>query len=822
MSWRFVWRWLWRDLRQGDALVVLLALTIAVAAMTAVGLFTERIGRLLEQQSNALLAADAVISADHPIATQYTAISQRYQLRMAQTWTFPSMVQTAQKNQLVTIKGVDEHYPLRGDIRLQDGTDERIVTSGPAPGEIWADQRLLDALSVKVGDSIQVGERAFPLTRVITREPDAVMDLYNFIPRILINIQDLPGTGLILPGSRIRYRVLVAGPPEMVASWHKAVSAKMGRGERMETVREARVELNTALDRAETFLRLAALTSVCLAAAALLLTTRRYVGRHLDSAAVLRTLGSTQYDLVSLFVRQFMIIGTVSAILGSVIGWGAQFLLAGMMSGVFPGPLPAHSSLPFIFGAMTGVVLLLGFAVPPLINLANVPALRVLRREMVPQMHAVILGVCGLAALFLLMWWQAGSMSLTLIFTGSMAGTLLLAALLGWGLLGVGHVVVRGHLWRMSIRNLLRHRVLVLLQIAALALGVMAILLLTVVRDDLISAWERSVPADAPNRFIINIQPQNVAEMTGIMQQNGLPDPVLHPMLRARLISIEGKPVEPARYPDERTQRLAAREFNLSWGDTQRNNSQIRAGRPLDEAANEFSVESDIARRLGIHLGDVLEFDIGGTRYRAPVTSLRQVNWDSFRVNFFVVGTQKLLGHEEGSLITSFYLPPDKHKVAYLLTQAMPNLTVIDVEAILKEVRQVIYQASQALQLVFIFCIAAGLVVLLALILSVYDERRHDVAVLRALGGSNRALCTSLMFEWLLLGGVSGLVAGAAAAGMGFIAAHRLFNLNTAAPDWFLPVAACLGTAGVVLVLSLPFLRRLLHTSPLELLREAG
>jgi putative ABC transport system permease protein len=819
MSWQFIWRWLWRDIRQGEALIVLLALTIAISAMTAVGLFTNRVEKLLEQQANSLLAADAVLNADHPISTQYIPLSRQYQLAIAETITFPSMVLTTAKSQLVTVKGVSMTYPLRGEIQLENGRDVRAVKSGPKPGEAWADNKLVEALSVKVGEHITVGHRRFLLTQVVIREPDAVMDLYNFVPRLLINTQDLPSTGLLQPGSRIRYRLLVAGTPDAIKAWQQAVTSQLKRGERIEKARESRPELNTAWERAETFLRLAALSSVCLAAAALLLTTRRYVARHLDSAAILRTLGGTQRNLMRLFVWQFVLISIAAVALGNILGWVAQFLLVQMIEGAFPLPLPAHDGLPFVLGALAGVLLLLGFMVPPLINLSNVPALRVLRRELAPQAHTIILSLCGALALFLLIRWQAGAWSLACLFIGGMLITLLAAAIVGWCLLRLA-LLIRGHLWRMSIRNLLRHKVWVLLQIAALALGVMAMLLLTVVREDLISAWEKTLPADAPNRFVINIQPQNVEPLIKIFQAHKLEKPTFHPMLRARLISIQGKAVHPQSYLDERTQGLAEREFNLSWGNTLRQDNYITVGRALNEADKEFSVEEDIARRLGIKLGDVITFNIAGIDYSAPVTSLRKVSWDSFRVNFFVTGTRTLL-EQESSLITSFYLPPEKHSVAYALTQAMPNLTVIDVDTILGEVRRVIQQASQALQVVFIFCIAAGWVLLLALLYSLYDERLQDVAILRVLGASNQVLCKTLVFEWLLLGGISGLVAGTAATGVGWLAARQLLNIDSLYLNWRLPLIASIGTAIIVLLVSLPFLRRLLRTSPVNLLRIA-
>jgi putative ABC transport system permease protein len=818
--WRLALTWLQRDLRAGELTVMAIALVVAVAAMSSVGFFTDRVRQALDRETDQLLAADLVLNGDQPIAANVRQEAARRGLALADTATFPSMAQAGELAQLATLKAVSAAYPLRGEVKLRVGNHIESVRRPPLPGTAWADARLLGALRVQPGNWITIGAHRVRIVAELQREPDGAMDLYNFIPRLIFHADDLPATGLIQPGSRVRYRLLMAGEARTVRDMRTWLAPQLQRGQRLEDVREARPEIQQSLTRAERFLRLAALVSVFLAAAAIALAARRYVERHLDAVALLRTLGLAQRDIVRLFLMQYGLLALAAIALGLAAGWAAQCVLAQALVGFFETALPTASGWPALAGAGIGVTLLFGFCLPPLLRLRQVSPLRVLRRDTMPTGNAAVASVLGMFALGGLVVWQAGEVRLAVLVLGGLAGTVLLAALAALALLWcLPRVPLQGSPgWQFGLRNVARRRGLSTAQIVALSLGLMALLLLTVVRNDLFAAWERSVPADAPNRFAINIQPDQRAAFQAGFTQVGLPAPVLQPMVRARLVAINDQPMDPARYPEDRARRLAEREFNLSWGESLRSDNRLIAGRPLDDTRPGWSVEDGIAKVLGIRIGDRLTYDIAGTRFTAPVVNLREVRWDSFRVNFFVVGSSVLLRDQPASYITSFHLPADRAAFANQLVQRFNNVSIIDISAILAEVRGMLQKALVAVEVVFVFSLAAGLAVLYAATLATHDERRREVALLRTFGASRALVRQVVSAELLLLGGLAGLLAAGAALALGWVAASWLFDLPPRLSWWLLPAGA-LGGAWAVRLAAAPLLGRVLNTPPLRALR---
>lgn len=819
-GWGIAWRWLKRDLAAGELTVMAVALVVAIAAMSSVGFFTDRVHQALQTEANQLLAADLVLNADQPPAATLSEQAQQRGLQLARTATFPSMAQTAQGAQLITAKAVSSSYPLRGELRVWQGEREVRMPGPPKAGEAWADRRLFDALGLKPGDSLQLGEHTLTLSAVLAREPDGAMDLYNFVPRLMFNEADLAATGLIQPGSRVRYRLLLAGEGEAVSAMRDALKPQLQRGQRLEDVREARPEINTSLNRAERFLRLAALISVFMAAAAIALAARRYVERHLDAVALLRTLGRSQNDIVQLFLRQYALLAVGSVLLGLLLGWLTQFALAAALASLFEARLPPAGPLPALAGAGVGLTLLFGFCLPPLLRLRGVSPLRVLRRDATPPGNAPLALGLGLASLAGLIFWQAGDTTLASLALAGMAGTVGVAALVAWGLVWISPKLPMPHSvgWRFGLANVARRRGLSVAQIVALSLGLMALMLLTVVRNDLLSAWDKSLPPEAPNRFVINIQPEQRSELAARFQAEGLAVPRFAPMVRARLNAIAGKPVKPDNYADERARRQAEREFNLSWGEDLRADNRIVTGKPLNDAEPGWSMEEGMAQRLGVKVGDTLTFDIAGTAYTAPVVSLRKVDWDSFRVNFFVVGSRVLLENQPASFVSSFHLPADKGGLGTALARQFPNLTVIDVSAILAEVRMVLDRVLAAIEVVFAFSLLAGIAVLYAATLATHDERKREAAILRTLGASRQTVRQAASAELLLVGGLAGLLAAGAALAIGAAASWQLFELSAGVSWWLLPAGLLLGALAARLAAA-PLLNRLLNTPPLRALR---
>lgn len=816
------WRLLGREIRSGELRLLLVALVVAVAGVTAVGFFTDRVRQALEREAHQLLGADLLLVADHPWPADIRREAAGRGLALAETWTFPSMVLRDGRAQLADIKAVSPAYPLRGRLRLAGGEDG--PAGGPAPGTVWLDERLATALAARPGDSLNLGQGKFAVAGVLTLEPDRGVNFFSLAPRLMMNLADLPATGLVQAGSRVGYRLLVAGEDAAVAAFQAWAGARLERGERLEDSRNARPEIRTALDRAQRFLGLATLLTVVLAAVAVALAARRYLQRHLDACAVMRCLGATQGKLLALHGTLFVLLAVLAAGLGCLLGYATHCALHLWLAGLLAAPLPPPSLQPAGQGFAVAAVLLLGFALPPLFRLRQVPTLRVLRRELGPP-PAGLAGGYGLGLVLLagLMVWVAGEIRLGAIAAGGFAGALLAFAFLArLAVRLLGTVRGAGRFgWRQGLANLERHAWASTLQIVALALGIMAMLLLTVTRGELLTAWQRATPPDAPNRFVINIQPEQVGEVRQILRGAAI-EAELAPMVRGRLVRIAGREVGPADYPeDDRAQRLIEREFNLSWRAELPPGNRLAGGRwftPQEGGKGLASVEDGLAKTLGIRIGDRLEFAIAGQTVAMDVVGLRKLDWDSMRVNFFVLTPPGVLETQPASYITSFHLAADRADLTAGLVERFPNLTVVDVVAIVKQLQAVMGQLAGAVQFIFLFTLAAGAVVLHAALVAAFDERRYELAVLRALGARRSQLRQALLTELALVGALAGGLAAAGASLVGQVLARQVFALDLPFEPGIFPLAMAVSAALAVAVGWLA-IGSLLRSPPLIALR---
>jgi putative ABC transport system permease protein len=818
-------RMLRRNWAAGELRVLLLALLIAVASVTTVGFFADRVQGALDAQANELLGGDLVLISDHPVPPAFIEGARARKLEIAQTRTFPSMVSAGGGVNLAEIKAVTGGYPLRGRIRIADaiGAPDREAEGGPRQGQVWIAVALAGRLGLKVGDKLNVGRVALDVSAIIMREPDSVLDYFGIAPRVLMHDTDLAATGLIQVGSRVTHKLLVRGDPEAVHRFRAESAPRVGRGERIEGVRDARSEVRTALERAQRFLGLASLLSVVLASVAVALAARRFSQRQTDAAAMMRCLGASQSGIFALHAWQFVVLGIVACLAGSVVGYAAQEVLARWLADFFTVALPLPGPMPGVRGAVIGFVLLLGFTLPPLIRLRNVSTLRVLRRDMAAaeplSAAAFALGIAALAALII---WQAGDIKLGAIALGGFAAALLAAAVAGYAMIRVV-TRLRGAAsgpWRYGLANLRRRTWASLVQIMALGLGIMAMLMLTLVRTELITKWQQSMPADMPNRFAINIQDDQLREVRQHFGALRLATPDLYPMVRGRLTAIGDRKVGAGDYEDQRAKRLVEREFNLSWAETLRPDNKIVAGKFWKEGAatQEFSIEEGIAKALGITVGDNLAFDVGGSSFAAKVTSIRKVDWDSFKPNFFVIGTPAVLKSYPASWITSFHLPQGREEVVSGLVQRFPNVSVIDLTAIMAQFQRITDQVSRAVEFVFLFAIAAGLVVLFAAISSTQEERVFEGAILRTLGASRRQLTILQLAEFLAIGLLSGAVAAGGAVGTAAVLSDRVLGVPYDV-NWLLPTIGLLVGAIGVAIAGLLGTRRAVNSPPLQTLR---
>lgn len=817
-------RFLAREWRAGEIRVLLLAVALAVASLTAVAFFGDRISQALGHEAGALLAADLVLEADHPIAHAYAEEARERGLQRSASTTFLSMALAGEKQLLVGIKGVEPSYPLRGHLRIADApfAADAPTRSLPGPGQAWLDARAASELAVAVGDTVELGEARFQVSAILTLEGERSGNFLALAPRVLIAASELARTQLIQPGSRVTYRLLIAGDAAAVDAFRAWSGARLQRGEKLEDVRDARPELRQILDKARRYLGLAAVLTVVLAAAAIQLSLRRYVQRHFDQYALMRCFGASQPRLLGLYGLQLAGLGLAAGGLGAFLGWLTQQALASLLGEALRLDLPTASWQPFGIGVLAGTVLVLAFAFPPLLRLARVPTLRVLRRDLGPPQGGTLFAhLVGFGLVAALIFWQAGEPRLALIVSGGVLAALALTA-----------AVIRLLLWpigllarhlppapRLGLTNLRRRGWESTLQAMALSLGLLALLLLTLVRGDLLDAWRDQVPAGAPNRFVINIQPDQVESVRAWLQDNGIVGATVYPMVRGRLTAIEGRPVRPADYTEDRARRLAEREFNLSELAALPPDNELLAGHwwwPQQRSG--FTVEEGIARSLGIRLGDRLDFDVGGLPLSGHVSSLRRVEWDSFRVNFFVATPPGMLSELPSSHITSFHLPAERGAALAGLVARHPNLTVIDVTQVMAELRGLSDRVSQAVQLIFLFSLAVGILVLLAALYSQRAERAREIGLWRTLGASRATLHGALASEFALLGLLAGFVAALAASVLGWVLASKVFELPHD-PDPWIWLAGIGGGATLVVLSGWLATRRLLQEPPLAALR---
>jgi putative ABC transport system permease protein len=836
-----------RDFRAGELRLVLVAVVLAVAALSAVGFFADRLQAGLVRDAAQLLGGDALVGSDHPTPPAFIEQAQRLGLRTATTATFPSMARAPQAEggatRLVAVKAVSASYPLRGQLQVQpaDGVTQSLA-SGPAPGTVWVDPAVTGALGLKVGDTLLLGDATLRIARLIVIEPDRGAGFANFAPRVMLSAADLPATGLVQPASRISYRLAVAAPDGRKGSldagrdtgvkafvqWAgDTIKAQGLRGMQIETLQSGRPEMRETLSRAEKFLNLVALLSALLAAVAVAVATRDFAQRHLDDCAMLRVLGLSQRRIALAYGIGFAALGLAASAAGVVLGFALHYVFIALLGSLVPGALPLPGALPALFGLGVGVTLLLGFGLPPVLQLAQVPALRVIRRDVgglkVGSVATLAAGAAGFAALLLLV---ARDLTLGLIAVGGFAAAAGLFALLGW--LAVRALArwvpdgsARAPKWLvLATRQIAARPAFAVLQVASLAIGLMALALLVLLRTDLIGSWRAATPPDAPNRFVINIQPDQADPFQAALRADGVTRYDWSPMIRGRIESINGEPVARRFANDTNARRSVQRELNLSHTAAVPEQSPVVAGRWQPNEPDAISVEEGFAKTLGLQLGDRMHFDIGGIPRDARVTSLRKVDWGSMRVNFFVIFPLADVGDLPVSYIAAFRAPTAAG-FDNRLSAAFPNITDIDISATLAQLQSVLDQVIRAVEFLFVFTLAAGLAVLLAAVSATREARAREFAVMRACGASASLLRRVQGVELLGIGALAGLLGTAAAGAVGWALARYAFEFDWSASPWALLVGTVSGAA-LALAAGWWSLREILARPVMDTLRRAG
>ncbi|MGB3879964.1 MAG: FtsX-like permease family protein [Diaphorobacter nitroreducens] len=832
---RLGWRTLWRDLRAGELRLLMVAVTLAVAALTSVGFFADRLQGGLARDALQLLGGDAVVASDNPTPVAFVEQARALGLTGVTTLSFPTMGRAPDlqggASRLVALKSVEPGYPLRGRLQVADAPQRPGIPtqSIPAQGEVWVDAPLLESLALQLGDFLLLGDTQLRITRIITLEPDRGAGFMNFAPRVMLNAMDLPATGLVQPASRITYRFAVAGTPDAVkrfTAWASAAAAEPGmRGVRVESLDSGRPEMRQTLDRAQKFLNLVALLAALLSAVAVALAARGFANEHLDAAALLRVLGQSQRTIAGAYVMEFALVGLFASALGVLLGFAVHHVFVLLLAGLVESALPAASLWPVAFGVGVGLTLMCAFGLPPVLQLAQVPPLRVIRRDLGnvrPTSLAVLgLGVAGFAALLLVVSrdWKLGA-----IAVGGFAAAALLFAALAWAAVGLLRKSVRettAPRWLvLATRQIAARPAYAVVQVSSLAVGLLALVLLVLLRTDLIASWQRATPATAPNRFVINILPDQAEAFRQMLQRAGVAQYDWYPMFRGRLVAINDRPVSMDDYEDDRAKRLVDREFNLSNAHDAPEHNPIVGGRWTPDEHGAVSVEEGIAKTLGLKLGDRLRFDIAGVQSEARITSLRQVDWSSMRANFFVMYPVAQMPDVPYTYLAA-YRAPQQPGFDNALVHAFPNITNVDMSATLAQVQGVLAQVIRAVEFLFAFTLAAGLVVLFAAVTATREERAREFAIMRAVGARASLLRQVQRAELAGVGLLAGFLASCVAVAVGWALARYVFDFSWTAQFW-VPIAGALAGALLALAAGWWGLREVLRRPVVQTLRSAA
>ena len=760
-----LFRGLQQDLRSKELKWLLVALIISVSAMTSVSFLADRMHRAFEFDARQLLASDLLIATDQPIPKPLIDQAQSLELQIAQTVVFPSMASVGSHSKLASLKAVSPEYPLRGALQIEQ-TQASTKPAGLASGFVYVEPALLTNLHAKVGDSIRLGDRQFVIAGVLARELDRGAGFMNFAPRVMMSLDDLKSTGLIGLGSRVTYRLLLAGSDAQVKAYQQWVSAYIEtenlRGFRIETLENAQPMMRKTLERAEQFLSLVALLTAMIAAVAIALSARRYMVGQADACAALKCFGATRAVILQKQLKTLLSLGIFAAIVGSALGYIVQELLTGLLSNLMIGNLPSISITPVLWSVMFTWVLLFAFAGPPLFGLANISPMRLIRKEFeLATLATVWVAILALVTCAILIWIAARDWKIALWVGLSFAGAVLIfsgtARFILWLLT---KIQTQSFVARFTITAMGRRSGFAVMQITALGIAIMAILMILLLRQDLLSTWQGNMPVDAPNRFMINIQGDQKAGITQALESGGVSKPEFYPMVRGRLIEINGREISTADYSEENARRLVDREFNLSYTDQLPSGNRVVTGQWIRGSDPQISMEMGIAKTLKLKLGDQMTFEVAGEKISAPITSLRKLDWGSMRVNFFVIMPPAQLSSLPQSWITSYYQSPNKADLDFDLSQAYPNLTLVDVSASLRQIQDVLNKLSAALGLLFAFTIIAAILVLIAAIAATQDERFRNAALLKAMGASRAMLSQIARMELLMIGLAAGLLAG--------------------------------------------------------------
>jgi putative ABC transport system permease protein len=821
-------RLLWRDWKGGELTLLLASLLVAIATVTSISLFADRIKNSIADQAGNLLAGDAQVRGSVEVSSDWRQKARELGLEMADVVSYQGMAFSDSGMQLSSIKAVSDTYPLKGTLTISDtpfvGGEE--VRSGPPPGEVWLASRLFGVLDVEIGDRITLGEADFTITAALIKEPDSTQSFFGVGPRVMMNWSDVEQTGAVQTGSRIRYRWLLAGPSQLMDQMEQWLEPEMGDHHRWVSVKDGNQGVGSALNRAESFLLLAGSLGVILSGVALALASRRYSLRQTSHVAILKTLGLTPNQISRIYAINLIILAVISTVIGLFLGWLIHWVILNVFAGLLPESLAEPSNRPYMIGAVSGLVSLLAFSAPPILALRQIPPALVLRAglpgTLVSDRWSLWIGVIAMIGL---VYWYSGSLLLTLALAGGGAVCLLGITLVAWVLIRLTRKFGDrlGKTWRLGLASLQRHSRQNSLQVMIFSVSLLLLFVLSLVRTSLISDWQRQIPEDSPNHFAFNIFSTELDGIKNFFDQRDISSSPFYPMVRGRVTEVNGEAIaelvkeyDPADGDDYR------RELNLTWSSELAEDNRVIGGQwwqPGDEQKPLVSLEQSFAEGVGITLGDELTFSIAGQKTTAKVASIRTVQWDSMRPNFYVIFSNVILDGTAASYMTSFRLQDEQKPELNQLARQYPTVSLIELDQMLNQIQSIIQQVSLAVEFILLLVLVAGILVLIASIQATLDERFRESAILRTLGARRGLVRGSLLIEFGTLGWLSGLLGVMGAEACLYFLQTQVFQIEFYFHGWLWLVGPWLGLAligGIGLVST----TRVINTPPLTVLRE--
>ncbi len=760
-----------REFRRGELTVISAAIALAVLTVLTLSMVTERIAQSIAQKSSAFIAADRVLASAHELDTAFISKAKQENLQTAQMIYFDTMLFANDEMQFTSVKAASNEYPLKGELKVKSSLlgETQVAQGGPKPGNVWLSESVFYSLNIDIGSQVELGAAVFNVEKVVVEEPDAPFNVFSSSRRVLINIADVAKTEVIQPGSRVNYRQLYAGDESDITRFYEWLKPQMAENQRWYGVKDRQSPISNSLNRAESFLLLAGLLGIILATVAIAVSAKRYCERQYDPVAMMKTLGGSRALIRKIYFMHLLMVCALAVIVGLAIGYGLQEIATGYLAKSMDMSLPAAGFKPWLVAISTGVICAVMFSIKPLLDLFDIPPLRVLRRNLGDRL-AVSRVHLGLSALtvFLLMWLFSNNIKITLILFVSTLALIAVLFVISKLIFGGGRRLglKPGNSWSLAIASIQKRANVNAVQLISFSLAIKLLLFLIVLKNDMISDWQSQLPADAPNAFLVNITQNELEPVNNYLAENDILVSDFYPTIRGRVNAVNGELVarkvslQDNEKKDEEARSGIGRELNLTWLDNVPAQNEIVQGQWFGEGAvGEASVEESMLERLDVEIGDTLTFLIGAQSFDAKITSVRKVNWATLKPNFFIILSPDVLKDFPATYISSVRIEPEQKKAFSQLLRTYPTITAIDVDNFVKQIQSTIEQVSLAIGFVLAIVVLCGALVLISQVQASLGERMQEIVILRTLGAKGRLIKNATLYEFLLLGGLAGFVA---------------------------------------------------------------